>query len=126
MWAYEAGIRSDWFDHTLRVNLSAFRYMWYGLQFNTSVAPQTITTSNAGQADTNGLEANVIYKPAPGLTFNLNATLLDAKYKSFTQYGYPSNLWPDLTAATLNSSGAPITNGYYTCTVGSCAGNKVL
>ena len=124
MWAYEGGLRSDWLDHTLRVNLSIFRYMWYGLQFNASVAPQTITTSNAGGAVTNGLEAAVTYKPVPGLTIDLHTTLLDAKYVSFTQYGYPSNLGPYLSNATL-VNGVPTTRGLYTCTIGSCAGNKV-
>lgn len=124
MWAYEVGLRSDWFDHTLRLNLSAFRYDWTGLQFNASVAPQTITTSNAGAARTYGLEAAVNYKPAPGLTINLHTTLLNAKYISFAQYGNPSNLTPFLPNATL-VNGVPTTRGLYTCTVGSCAGNKV-
>jgi iron complex outermembrane receptor protein len=122
MWAYEGGIRSDWLDHTLRVNLSIFRYMWYGLQFNASVAPQTITTSNAGGAVDNGLEAAVIYKPAPGLTIDLHTTLLDAKYVSFTQYGYPSNLGPFLSPATVGANGAPTSRGLYTTT----QGNKVF
>jgi iron complex outermembrane receptor protein len=111
MWAYEGGLRSDWFDHTLRVNLSIFRYMWYGLQFNASIAPQTISTSNAGGAVTNGLEAAITYKPAPGLTIDLHTTLLDAKYVSFTQYGYPSNLGPFLNPnSIITTAGGKVFN----------------
>jgi len=99
MWAYEGGIKSDWLDHTLRVNLSLFRYEWYGLQFSSFIGVNTITTSNAGNAQTNGLEAAVTYKPAPGLTIDLHATVLDAKYLSFDAYSVPTNLLPLLSPA---------------------------
>jgi iron complex outermembrane receptor protein len=114
MWAYETGVRSDWFDHTLRVNLSFFRYDWSGLQFSASIAPQTVVTSNAGDARTYGMEAAVTYKPAPGLTIDLHATVLDAKYISFDAYSAPTNLRPYLPKTTLNSAGQPIGKGLYT------------
>ncbi len=101
MWAYEAGIKSDWFDHTLRVNLAYFRYQWKGLQFKSSIGPSTVSTSNAGDARTNGLEATISYKPQPGLTVDLHATLLDAKYVSFTAYSFPSPFTPYLPASKI-------------------------
>lgn len=113
MWAYEAGIRSDWFDHTLRINLTFFRYQWSGLQFSASIAPQTIVTSNAGNARTNGLEAAITYKPAPGLTVDFHTTLLDAKYVSFPSYSVPSNMRPFL-AKTTTVNGQPVGKGLYT------------
>ena len=100
MWAYEAGIRSDWFDHTLRINLTYFRYQWSGLQFNSSIAPQTVVTTNAGGARTNGLEAAITYKPTPGLTIDFHTTLLDAKYTSFVAYQVPTNMRPFLPTTT--------------------------
>lgn len=111
MWAYEAGVRSDWFDHTLRVNLSLFRYQWYGLQFKASIGPSTVSTSNAGNARTNGLEATINYKPAPGLTIDLHATVLDAKYVSFPAYSYPSDFTPYLNPAkVIVTPGGKVTN----------------
>ena len=40
IWAYEAGAKTDWFDHRLRINVSYYHYDWKNLQFNSNIAPQ--------------------------------------------------------------------------------------
>ena len=101
------------------------------MQFSASIAPQTVVTSNAGNAVTNGMEAAVTYKPAPGLTIDFHATVLDAKYVSFAAYSVPTNLKVFLPSTTLNSSGQPIGKGLYTDLNGNsnlynASGNKIV
>jgi iron complex outermembrane receptor protein len=96
LWSYEGGAKTEWFDHTLRINVSVFRYLWQGLQFNTAVSstPPISITSNAGDASENGLEANVVWKPQfiDGLTLTGNTTLLSSRYDNFPAYAPPGGL----------------------------------
>lgn len=104
IWAYEAGAKTDWFDHSLRVNVAFFRYNWSGLQFKSSIGVETTAVSNAGGAVTNGFEANVIYKPARGLTLEAHTTLLDAKYTSFNNFSPQQIFVAYLTAPRLHTT----------------------
>ena len=101
MWAYEGGAKTDWLDHTLRFNISAFYYTWTGLQFSSCIGPTLCVVSNAGNANVKGLEINTTYKPSQikGLTLTANATLLNSDYVNFATYTLP---------AALN----PVTSGY--------------
>ncbi len=118
IWSYEVGAKTDWLEHRLRVDIAGFHYDWTGLQFASTVAPDITATSNAGAATLNGLEANVIVKPAPGLTLTANTTLLASKYVSFNAYALPSIIKPFLmadpnynsVAGTYNASGKQLVN----------------
>ncbi|HVY33140.1 MAG TPA: TonB-dependent receptor, partial [Caulobacteraceae bacterium] len=124
LWAYEAGAKTDWFDRTLRVDVAAFRYIWAGLQFNALVSqtPSISTTSNAGRASLNGLEATVIWKPkaVPGLTLTGNTTLLSTRYDYFPKYAPPGG------TPSIGLSPQCVTPNGLRCTVYNATGNKLI
>ena len=118
LWAYEAGAKTDWLQHRLRIDVAGFHYDWTGLQFASTVAPDITATSNAGAATLNGLEADVIAKPMSGLTLTANTTLLASRYVSFNAYALPSIIKPfvladpnfNQAAGTYNASGKELVN----------------
>jgi iron complex outermembrane receptor protein len=118
IWSYEAGVKSDWFARRLRFDISVFHYVWTGLQFASTVAPDITATSNAGAATLNGLEADIIAKPMSGLTLTANTTLLASKYVSFNAYAVPSIIKQFLladpnynpAAGTYDASGKQLVN----------------
>jgi len=118
LWAYEIGAKTDWFDHTLRVNVAAFHYVWQGLQFNSLIAPQVSAVSNAGGATLDGLEWNITSKPVDGLTLNFNTTLLNSDYTDFKNFapqgGYKLFFTGDprwnAAAGTYNATGNQLVN----------------
>lgn len=116
LWAYEIGAKTDWFEHTLRVNLSAFHYVWQGLQFNSQIAPQVTVVSNAAGATLDGFEWAITSKPAQGLTFNFNGTVLQSQYTDFKTFA-PSGAFkpffagdPRYNGTTYDASGRQLVN----------------
>ncbi|WEK02313.1 MAG: TonB-dependent receptor [Candidatus Sphingomonas phytovorans] len=84
IWSYEAGIKSDWLDRRLRVNLTGFVYDYKGLQVQALLSPGNAFIGNADSAKVKGVELEVTAKPVPNLTLTSNASYLDARYGSFT------------------------------------------
>lgn len=80
--SYEAGVKFQGLNDTLRVNLAGFHYDYTDLQV-LSVINLQFFTQNAGTARVRGLEAEVTYLPAPSLQIDLNATYLDSEYKKY-------------------------------------------
>lgn len=80
----EVGVKTDWFDRRLRVNLNGFSNDYTDLQLS-SFDPNTGTTRrfNAASATTKGIELEIAARPVAGL--NLYGTLghLDAGYDRF-------------------------------------------
>jgi iron complex outermembrane receptor protein len=83
IWAYEAGARTDWFGHRLRVNLTAFDYDYTGLQVQTFIAPGNAFISNAKSASVNGVELEVRARPISNLTLTSNLSVLNTSYGPF-------------------------------------------
>lgn len=81
---FEAGLKSEWFDRTLRFNLMAFDYDFKNLQLS-AWDPVALSTRvlNAGAANTRGVELETLYASpfVSGLTLSGNIAYLDAKYK---------------------------------------------
>ena len=87
VWTYEIGLRSDWLDKKLRVNLTAFYSDYRDLQVqdNTSAIingkPVPLETlSNVPRSRITGSEAELIVVPLPGLKLSGGLGLIDAKY----------------------------------------------
>ncbi|HBO13974.1 MAG TPA: hypothetical protein DD491_14390 [Halieaceae bacterium] len=104
--AWEAGIKSDWFDNTLRVNASAFYYDYQDLQVSTFINNLTLTT-NAAEATIYGMEGEVVARPLPALEVGLAFSLLDAEYDEFSDR-LGNN--PDGTPRVLDLSGNRMPN----------------
>ena len=79
---YEVGIKSDLFDRKLRVNLTAFNYVYKDLQ-ESKIVGNTLEVVNADKARIRGLEAEITARPTEALTIQLNAAHLDGQFKTF-------------------------------------------
>ena len=118
---YEVGIKTEWLDRRLLVNLTEFYIDWKNTQV-TGVTPLQLTyISNAGAAVSKGTELTSMVMPVPHLTLGLNVAYTEAyltvdapglggragdalpstpRFSGSTtmQYEYP--LWRDLRAET--------------------------
>jgi iron complex outermembrane receptor protein len=83
---YEAGLKSEWFDGTVRFNVVGFDYNYKNLQLS-AFDPNTLSTRvfNAGAAKTRGVEVETLFAPRgiEGLTLSANVAYLDAFYQNF-------------------------------------------
>lgn len=86
--AFEIGLKSDWFDRRLRVNLALFWYEFDDLQrviireSTTGPGNETIT-DNAAAARIRGLELEITAIPFEGFTLEGSLGYLDAEYADF-------------------------------------------
>lgn len=81
LWNYEVGARSDWFHHTLRLDLTAFYLDWKNPQVN-QVTPNNLEgyVGNVGAARSRGFESTFRYLlPIKGLSLEVAAAYVDAK-----------------------------------------------
>lgn len=86
--SFELGLKSEWLDHRLRLNLAAFLNKWSQMQ-----VPQTVFANggatmasvilNAGSATTKGIEIQAEVVPVDGLTLNATLGYLSAAYDQF-------------------------------------------
>lgn len=86
---YEVGIKSEWLDHKLRVNLNGFYTNYTGLQrslvtpTSTSASGVTTVTTNAADLTSYGFELETAYKPIEQLTLFANLGWDRAYYTSY-------------------------------------------
>ncbi len=105
--AWEAGIKSEWWDRRLRVNLDVFLSNFKDFQTTilTTIPDgqggelQATTIGNAGALRTKGVEGVIALVPVPGLTLNGSFTYTDGE---FTDYVY--NETTDYTGTALTNS----------------------
>lgn len=95
---YEAGVKSDFLDRKLRLNVTAFYSKIEQVQIPVLACPDSPCAArvNAGDADSKGVEVELVAKPVQGLT-------IDGSY-SYLNFHYTS-LLPDAEYPT-NSAGA--------------------
>jgi iron complex outermembrane receptor protein len=88
-WSYELGMRSEWWDNRLRVNLTGFF-----TEIEDYQVPNGVTLPNGGIAflttnrsglETKGIEAEVTLVPVEGLTLFANYGNLDSEYVDIEQ-----------------------------------------
>jgi iron complex outermembrane receptor protein len=79
LWNYEAGMKSEWLEHRLRLNLTGYRMEYTDIQilFNEN---SNIYVANTGDARVNGAEAELTLLATPALLFNASYGLNDFKY----------------------------------------------
>lgn len=98
--SYEVGLKTQWLDRRLTVNLTAFSTTFSDLQRSTTqIAPGggsfVIVTDNIAKARTRGVEFESLLRMAEGFSLRANVGYLDTKYLNYT---------------SLDSSGQPIDN----------------
>ncbi len=86
--SYEVGLKSEWLDKSLVLNLSAFHYDYKDMQVF-ALAPAATgggvvsTLSNAGQGKADGIEVELRSRATRNLTLFTNIGLLDTKFDQF-------------------------------------------
>ena len=103
---YEIGLKTDWLDRRLRVNVSAFRMKYRDFQ-TAKVVPDatqgptgTRVTVDSGDATIKGVETEVVIAPARWIDATVRYTYLDPYFTDFVQ-----------TSAFLADGSPVITNG---------------
>jgi iron complex outermembrane receptor protein len=93
--ASEVGLKSDFFDHHVRVNASAYYNQYKNILF-TNAAPSLTSTGtvlsalnatpvNVGSANIKGAELEVAARPFGGLQIDASASYLDFKFTSINE-----------------------------------------
>ncbi len=83
---YEAGMKSYWFDRSVRFNAVLFNYEYEDMQIDfLDLARAAFTTFNAGTVQTRGIEFQTSWLPQAieGLTLGVNLNYIDTEYTSF-------------------------------------------
>ena len=107
--AYEAGLKTELLNHTLRANLAGFYYDYKNLQVYTTVIDGAITRqlfTNASAARIYGGEVELEATPAKGLTLSMNAAWLNATYRDFISDGvnYSGNTLPSAPRINIQTA----------------------
>ena len=76
---YEIGLKSQWFDNHVRLNLAAFFSQYDGIQINVQEGPSPVY-QNAGDAEIKGVEMELQTVFDNGFGLDVNAGYMDAKY----------------------------------------------
>ncbi|MEH6585758.1 MAG: TonB-dependent receptor [Halioglobus sp.] len=101
--SFEVGMKSDFLDNTLRLNIAAFYVEYTDLQVD-SVVPipgvgQESIVTNAGEVTSYGIEADLMWLATDNLTIDGTLGLLDAEYDEFdcNRSGVPGSPDEDCT-----------------------------
>jgi iron complex outermembrane receptor protein len=87
IWAYEAGIKSQFADDRIRLNGAIFYYDYTDLQVSTVLNNLTFIT-NAAAATVMGVELELLARPTEQLELGLAVSYLDTEYDKFlTAFG---------------------------------------
>lgn len=79
--SYEVGYKADLLDQTLRFNAAFFLARYDDIQ-QLFVAQSGFPTGNVGAVDVRGFEAELTWRPIPGLTIFTNVGLMSDEYQS--------------------------------------------
>ncbi len=109
--AYEIGLKSEFLDRRLRLNLAAFHYDYKNLQV-TSVSNGVPQALNAAAAKVDGVDLEIVALPVRRLTISASAEYLHARFSSFPNG--PTVIQNPASCATLTTT-APVTGGGTTC-----------
>ena len=74
--AYEVGVKTEWFDRALTVNVSAYELQWTDMQIAARI-PNYNFIANVGGATIRGLELESIARPIDNLTLRGTMTFVD-------------------------------------------------
>ncbi len=87
---FEIGLKSDLFNNTLRLNLAAYTNEISDAQRSIIVvlgSGNATVVQNAAGLSSTGFEADLLWVPAEGWTFQAGASLIDQEYDSYVDNG---------------------------------------
>jgi len=88
--AYEGGLKSEFLDRRLRINLAGFYYDYKDLQVG-KVVNASLALENAATATIYGAELELRARPTPDLELGLTGSYLNAKFDSFISIRRPGD-----------------------------------
>ncbi|MDR6625006.1 TonB-dependent receptor [Caulobacter segnis] len=117
--AYELGLKSEFFDRRVRLNVSGFYYDYKNQQVFAQTTRNGLTVlvlDNAANSKVYGGEAEVTARPIQPLTLSAGVSLLHAKYGDYFTEGkdFTGNWLPQSPKVTFNVAAtwvAPLANG---------------
>jgi iron complex outermembrane recepter protein len=117
LWSYEAGVKSMLMDGRMRANFGVFSYDYSNLQVVEFIGG-VATTSNAGKASVDGIEAEIAFRVTDKFDINGTVAFMDAKYDVFFEAGedFSGNRLanaPDLTYSLGAQYTFDLNNGAY-------------
>ena len=81
---FEAGVKGELLNRSLRFDLTVYRYNFTNLQLTTFIPnPPSFFIKNAGAARTTGVEGSIAWRATPELTLDASASYNRAKYTDF-------------------------------------------
>ncbi len=107
---FEAGLKTQWFNRRLTVNLAAF---WTEIEdYQATVTNGQLGVlrgylANADKVRTRGFELEVAARPVRGLSLYFNGAFTDARYVRFVDAPCPPELSGGSTGATPSPPGTP-------------------
>jgi iron complex outermembrane receptor protein len=105
--AYEVGLKTDWFDHRLRFNVSAYQNDFSNLQRTVIAVDPNLgviqSVFNAANATIKGFEVELTAVIANDLTLSANYGYTHARYQDFLGFANPEKLrFVRVPANTIN------------------------
>jgi iron complex outermembrane receptor protein len=112
---YEVGLRSDWFEHTLRVNTSVFYSQYTNVQATENEGFFNVTI-NAGHGTVKGAELEGQWLPSRSFSFNYAVGYLNSGYSDYPATsgilpGAPFPYAPRFSATGGAQFDTPLPNG---------------
>lgn len=112
---FEGGIKSEWLDNRLRLNLAVFSTDYQDLQILQLLVPEdapedtpgVLVTQNASDAKVKGIELEFTAFPIDGMTVQGSVTKLDTEYQNF---GIPSGYRTPVAGAEPERDGNELRN----------------
>lgn len=106
LWAYELGTKTQWLDNTLQANAALFFNVYTDRQVGITVTNQytqfpSAGVTNAGEAQTKGLELDLVWDPIDFLTLGLGYAYTDAEFTDFNYSLIRKDKDGNLTGATV-------------------------
>ncbi|TFW31482.1 TonB-dependent receptor domain-containing protein [Duganella callida] len=96
--SYEAGVKSQWLNNRLRLNLAVYKMTYTDKQeLVNNALTSVLTIVNAGKATVKGGELELAYKPANWLDLSAGYSRLNGVYDSFV-------------VGTVNNTGNPLSS----------------
>lgn len=89
---YEIGMKNDFFDRRLRLNLTAFQSDYESLQIRQAVNTGGVAIVPVDKARIRGIELELTARPLEELTLGLNGAYTNAKIRRGTLNEFPDNI----------------------------------
>lgn len=113
--AFEVGLKSQFFDRKVTLNLTAFYNKFKDMQIDFTANPYDLTqvsTVNAGRASVKGLEAELTVRPVRSLNLRASYSYMKSKLKSIVAFP-GTNFDPEVNPYSPVNVGDNVT-GYFT------------